>query len=451
MLRYLENDGFSEQELQAAGVIGVTEEEGRPYDFLRERVLFPIRDAQGRTIAFGGRSLDDAVQPKYLNTRETLLFHKNETLFALDLARKPMAQERQAVVVEGYMDAVMAHQHGYRNVVATLGTAVTDRHLRLLRRQVDEIVLALDADAAGQAATWRALQVADESLRTGVTPVVGPNRRQQRFVADRAVRLRVLALPNAKDPDELIRSDPDAWPALVGAALPVVDFVLERMEARHDLTTRHGQSRRRGRDRGSAGRHRQSDRAGRLHQRGRGSAQGRSGGRAALAEDLAERTATHATIEPAIARGCAAAADRRARRHRRRLSARAADAAARRARRTGRSTAPSSSCCPRAASCTVISAHLRSRATFSHTPTEPADRLADVERLPTDKLLEGIELKRLEIRGKKLQAELADVSTLLREGAIDRSEAERLLNDYGRQMGEVARLLPPERESAGTR
>ena len=219
LLRYLENDGFSEQELQAAGVIGVTEEEGRPYDFLRERVLFPIRDAQGRTIAFGGRSLDDAAQPKYLNTRETLLFHKNETLFALDLARKPMAQERQAVVVEGYMDAVMAHQHGYRNVVATLGTAVTDRHLRLLRRQVDEIVLALDADAAGQAATWRALQVADESLRTGVTPVVGPNRRQQRFVADRAVRFAGTRTAQRQGPG---RADsvgiPATWPALVGAA-----------------------------------------------------------------------------------------------------------------------------------------------------------------------------------------------------------------------------------------
>ena len=242
LLRYLEKDGFSEQELQAAGVIGVTEQEGRPYDFFRERVLFPIRDAQGRAIAFGGRALDDTVTPKYLNSRDTLLYHKQETLFAFDLARKPMAQERQAVIVEGYMDAAMAHQHGYRNVVATLGTAVTDRHLRLLRRHVDEIILALDADAAGQAATWRALQVADESLRSGMTPVVGPSRRQQRLVADRTVRLRVLALPNAKDPDELIRSDPTAWPALVRAAVPVIDFVLARLEARHDLTTAQGKA-----------------------------------------------------------------------------------------------------------------------------------------------------------------------------------------------------------------
>lgn len=241
LTRYLERDGFSEQELQAAGVIG-TADDGRQFDFFRERVLFPIRDGQARTIAFGGRSLQDEVKPKYLNSRDTLLFHKQETLFAFDLARKPMAQERQAVIVEGYMDAAMAHQHGYRNVVATLGTAVTERHLRLLRRQVDEIVLALDADAAGQAATWRALQVADESLRTGLTPVVGPNRRQQRFVSDRSVRLRVLALPNAKDPDDLIRTDAKAWPALVQAAVPVIDFVLQRLEARHDLQTAYGKA-----------------------------------------------------------------------------------------------------------------------------------------------------------------------------------------------------------------
>jgi DNA primase len=240
LLRYLEKDGFSEQELQAAGVISVTEDEGRPYDFFRERVLFPIRDAQGRTIAFGGRALEDTATPKYLNSRDTLLFHKQETLFAFDLARKPMAQERQVVVVEGYMDAATAHQHGYRNVVATLGTAVTDRHLRLLRRHVDEIILALDADAAGQSATWRALQQADESLRVGYKPVVGPNSRQQRSAPGRWVKLRILALPNAKDPDELIRGDASAWPTLVREAVPVIDFVLRRLGSRHDLNTPQG-------------------------------------------------------------------------------------------------------------------------------------------------------------------------------------------------------------------
>lgn len=241
LLGYLQRDGFSAAELVASGVAGQADD-GRLYDFFRDRVLFPIRDPQGRTIAFGGRTLDAGGTPKYLNSRDSLLFHKQETLFAFDLARRPIAQERQAVIVEGYMDTLMAHQHGFRNVVATLGTAVTDRHLRHLSRSVDEIVLALDADAAGQAATWRALQVADQSLRSGLTPVVGPNRRQKRYVPDQAVRLRILTVPGAKDPDELIRSDPAQWPLLVQAARPVIDFVLDRLATRYDLATGQGKA-----------------------------------------------------------------------------------------------------------------------------------------------------------------------------------------------------------------
>jgi len=241
LLRYLGEAAFTDDELVAAGLTSVSDD-GRHFDFLRDRVLFPIRDSRGRTVAFGGRALDNEHQPKYLNSRDTLLFHKQETLFAIDLARKPMAQEHRAVVVEGYMDAVIAHQHGFRNVVATLGTAVTERHLRLLSRLVDDIVMALDSDAAGQAATWRALQVADESLRTGVTPVVGPNRRHQRYVVDRAVRLRILTLPGAKDPDELIRADPAQWPRLVQEATAVIDFVLARLPERHDLATAEGKA-----------------------------------------------------------------------------------------------------------------------------------------------------------------------------------------------------------------
>ncbi|MBI2756238.1 MAG: DNA primase [Chloroflexi bacterium] len=240
LLRYLAEHGFSEDEAVTAGVASMSDD-GRPFDFFRDRVLFPIRDASGRTVAFGGRAMGDT-QPKYLNSRDTLLFHKQETLFALDLARKPMGQQRRAVVVEGYMDAVMAHQHGYRNVVATLGTAVTERHLDVLRRAADEIVLALDSDAAGQAATWRTLQVAEQSLVAGARPVLGPDRRRVRYVPDRAAQLKVLTIPDAKDPDELIRGDPTAWPTLVSAALPVTEFVLGQLPMRHDLATAKGKA-----------------------------------------------------------------------------------------------------------------------------------------------------------------------------------------------------------------
>jgi DNA primase len=448
LLRYLERDGFSEQELQAAGVIGIADD-GHQFDFFRDRVLFSIRDGQGRTIAFGGRALEDAASPKYLNSRDTLLFHKQETLFAFDLARKPMAQERQAVIVEGYMDAAMAHQHGYRNVVATLGTAVTDRHLRLLHRHVEEVVLALDADAAGKAATWRALQVADESLRTGLVPVVAASRRQQRIAADRPVRLRVLCLPDGKDPDDLIRSDPSAWPTLVAAAMPVVDFVLQQAEARHDLKTAQGKG--------------------------------------AAAEEIAEVLAgiaspieqDHYTNEAAARLKVEPAALRRLLRSKRQRSApsirpEAAEpqptevrgdtdddyllALLMRLRNVPRTS-------PMEGQVDFVLPQSRElyRALGAAVPRElepyaerARRRLAEVERLPQDRLLEAIELTRLRIRGRLLEAQRRQLSALLSEGGLggrqpseDREEAARLLDQYRQQMGDVAQLLPPEQKSAG--
>lgn len=450
LLRYLEGDGFSEQELQAAGVIGIADD-GRQFDFFRERVLFPIRDGQGRTIAFGGRSLEDGATPKYLNSRDTLLFHKQETLFAFDLARKPMAQERQVVIVEGYMDAAMAHQHGYRNVVATLGTAVTDRHLRLLHRHVEEIVLALDADAAGKAATWRALQVADESLRTGLTPVVGPNRRQQRFVADRSVRLRVLALPNAKDPDELIRNDPHAWPTLVQAATPVVDFVLQQLESRHDLKTAQG--------------------------------------KAEAAEEVAEVLAgiaspieqDHYTNEAAARLKVEPGAVRRLLRSKRQRTAPPVEPAKPRAaeihgdpdddyllallmRLRELASAQSGALAVEGAIDFVLpQSRELYRALGAEVPEElepyaqrARERLAEAELVPQQQLMEAIELKRLRIRERLLEAQRQQLRALLSEGGLaghwpseDLEEASRLLDQFRREAGDVAQQLPPEQKSAG--
>ena len=240
LVHHLQADGFTVAELVAAGVVGQADD-GRVFDFLRDRVVFPIRDPQGRTVAFGGRAMDNAT-PKYINTRDTLLFHKQETLFGQDLARRSIAHERQAVIVEGYFDALIAHQHGFRNVVATLGTAVTERHLRQLRRSVDDIVLALDFDPAGEAAKLRAIAVAEQALRAGRAPIVGPTARWRRDVPLELVRLRILTVPGAKDPDELIRADPAHWPRLVQAAVPVMDFVLDRMATRHDLSTAQGKA-----------------------------------------------------------------------------------------------------------------------------------------------------------------------------------------------------------------
>jgi DNA primase len=217
------------------GVLG-RREDGSTYEFLRDRLVIPIHDAAGHTIGFGGRTLGEG-QPKYLNGPQTRFFDKGACLFGLDLARAAIRQSGRAVIVEGYLDAVIAHQAGFENVVATLGTALTERHLDLLGRRAAEIILALDADAAGQAATMRGLEVIRAAPADTVVPV--PEPRVRGFVRLQAVRrsqFKVLTLPAGLDPDDLIRRDPGEWAALVSQATPVVDYLLNRLGERHDLT-----------------------------------------------------------------------------------------------------------------------------------------------------------------------------------------------------------------------
>jgi len=237
--RHLLQAGFSIEEMVAAGALGQGDD-GRTYDRFRERLIFPIRDAEGRAIGFGGRSLKPDQQPKYLNSPQTELFDKGASLYALDLARTAIREARQAVVVEGYMDALIAHQHGFRNVVATLGTSITERHMELLRRLAPEVVLALDADAAGEKATMRGLDVARESL-ADESPTILWVRGLGRFFGDRRTQVKAIVLPAGQDPDEVIRSDPEVWRRLAIQALPVVDFVLSGLARRHELGTSAGQ------------------------------------------------------------------------------------------------------------------------------------------------------------------------------------------------------------------
>lgn len=191
---------FSPAVLQAAGLVGRSEASGNHYDFFKGRVLFPIHDSQGRTIGFGGRVLPQAAPQntgKYINTRETKLFSKSEHVYGLDLARESITKLREVVVVEGYTDVIMAHQHGVRNVVAVLGTALGPRHIRLLKRYADTIILVLDGDEAGQRRTNEVLEL---------------------FVASE-VDLRVLTLPDGADPCDFVRSEgPEAFRARLGTA-----------------------------------------------------------------------------------------------------------------------------------------------------------------------------------------------------------------------------------------
>ncbi len=179
---------YSAAVLKAAGVLGTSTKSGRYYDFFKGRVIFPIRDTQSRTIGFGGRVLPEFATDKtakYFNSRETRLFSKSDNVYGLDLARDAIRKSKEVVVVEGYTDVIMAHQHGLANVVAVLGTALGQRHIRLLKRYADTITLVLDGDEAGQRRTNEVLEL---------------------FVAGE-VDLRILTLPAGADPCDFVQQE----------------------------------------------------------------------------------------------------------------------------------------------------------------------------------------------------------------------------------------------------
>jgi DNA primase len=205
------------------------------HDRFRSRLMFPIHDEKGRTAGFGARALDDS-HPKYLNTSQTAIYDKSGLLYALHKASTAIRREGRAVIVEGYMDAIAAHQHGSDNVVASMGTALTERQVRLLRRSTQEIVLALDADAAGRDAAIRGHDVVREAVKESgsIVPVV-TWRGLAGYQQGQGVELKVAVLPQGQDPDDVIRADPTRWKALVEQAIPVLDFRLDALAAHRDL------------------------------------------------------------------------------------------------------------------------------------------------------------------------------------------------------------------------
>ena len=228
--------GFAEDRLVEAGLL-YRSENGATRDFFRGRLMFPIHDRQGRVTGFGARALDGS-NPKYLNTPQTPLFDKRSTLYALHLAGESIRRENSVVVVEGYMDVIAAHQHGHENVVASMGTALTDRQVSLLRPMARSYVLALDPDTAGQEATLRSLQ---SSWRAASVQAVG--RPSQDMYRRDPVSLKIAELPQERDPDQLIRESPAEWESLVSQAVPWLDFYLPREASKFDLSTGHGKAR----------------------------------------------------------------------------------------------------------------------------------------------------------------------------------------------------------------
>lgn len=241
MRSFLVGKGYSLRDIEAAGLIVKSErEQGGYYDRFRGRLMFPIRNRSGEVIGFGARTLTGE-EPKYLNSPQTALFDKSGTLYGLDLAKDAIRAQNLAVIVEGYMDVIGAHQGGFQNVVASLGTALTEKQLGLLKRLTNRYALALDPDAAGEEATKRGLQVAREALGHKSVPVpmgAGLIGFEERLEAE----LLVIPMPPGKDPDELIHDDPVQWKELVDHAEPLVDFNFRVMTQDLDLKTARDKS-----------------------------------------------------------------------------------------------------------------------------------------------------------------------------------------------------------------
>jgi len=218
LLRALRARGFDGAALEQAGLAVARSGGDGQYDSLRQRLVFPIHDLQGRPVAFGGRALDDAT-PKYLNTRETALFVKGRTLYALDQARAAIRESGEAVVVEGYMDALACHQFGITNAVASLGTALTQDQVLLLKRFAGRAVLVYDADASGMDAAERGLGIFEQA----------------------ELPVRVAVLPGGADPDEFLRDKgAEAFREVLAGARSVFDYRFAMASARHDGRTVEG-------------------------------------------------------------------------------------------------------------------------------------------------------------------------------------------------------------------
>ena len=214
LYNYLKQKGFDEETMLASSLIGKNEN-GRLYDKFRNRLMIPILDTRNRVIAFGGRVLDDS-KPKYINSPENIVYSKGRNLFGLNVAKRNVnGQLKKILIVEGYMDAISLYQRGITNVVASLGTALTDNQGRLLRRNAEQVILGYDADGAGQTAIMRAI---------GILQSMG-------------VDIRILQIYGAKDPDEfVIKYGPERLEKCIDEAISVVEFKIKTYKQNLDIT-----------------------------------------------------------------------------------------------------------------------------------------------------------------------------------------------------------------------
>jgi DNA primase len=208
---YLMGKGYAEKELVEAGLI-IEREGGGSYDRFRNRLMFPICDIQGRVTGFGARVLDDSL-PKYINSPQTPIFDKGSSLYGVDKAKSAIRKKSSVIIMEGYMDVLIAHQHGWQNVVGSMGTSLTEKQVGSIKGLTNNITLALDADLAGEEATLRGRAI----------------------LAYSSTEANVILLPPGKDPDEVIREDLALWQKLVEQAMPIVDFAFESVINKVDI------------------------------------------------------------------------------------------------------------------------------------------------------------------------------------------------------------------------
>ena len=240
LLGVMARQGIGEDALVQAGLALARQNGPGFYDRFRGRLLFSIRDVQGRTVGFGGRALSGE-EPKYLNSPETPLYVKGQTLYALDVAKTVIRERGRVIIVEGYLDCLMAHQHGFRETVAALGTAFTPAQLGLLRRYADEAVALFDADAAGQKASTRLEEMMNDVM--DLQNLGWSVARTGGFERAGNLPIRVAVLPPGHDPDSLLRAEgAAALSARLDAARPLLSFVLERTLAEEDLGTARGRA-----------------------------------------------------------------------------------------------------------------------------------------------------------------------------------------------------------------
>lgn len=234
---HLDNKGFTPAQTVEAGVVR-SGDNGWYGDMFRGRLMFPIRDGSGSLAGFGARALDDS-QPKYLNSPRSPIFDKSRILYALYLA-KEAARERGLVIVEGYMDVISAHQHGFDNVVASMGTALTQEQVSQMKRITKNVVMALDPDNAGQQATLRSLE---SSWKIFQAPVAGRSGGTTLFQRQEMPDLRIATLPAGEDPDKLIRRSTEEWVRLTEAGAPLMEYLFDALANQIDISGAQGKTR----------------------------------------------------------------------------------------------------------------------------------------------------------------------------------------------------------------